>query len=155
MNKLFRLGFLFLVLGVIMMSCTLPSTPTVGPVATAVLLPAATPVPDRLPFEGMWMSDGDNPEIIVFTKDSMYRVQSDQTTDSAAREQFAKVVSFDLAANHISLRTQMIRVNGKKFGYDSPNFNVTYLIEGDTLRIGIGWDDQFASEADPLVYHRK
>ncbi|MFT3894015.1 MAG: hypothetical protein QM730_20490 [Anaerolineales bacterium] len=155
MTKRLQSGLLILVLGILLTGCSLPATPTTVPVATAVVLSPATPVPDRLPFEGMWMTEGENPEIIVFTNDSMYRVISDQTSDSAAREQFAKIVSYDLAANYISLRTQMIRVNGKKYGYDSPNFNVTYLMEGDALQIGIGWDDQFAIETEPLMYYRK
>jgi hypothetical protein len=155
MNKLLRFGFLLLVLGITLTGCSLPSTPTIVPVATTVIVSQATPAPDRLPFEGMWMTDGEEPEIIVFTRDSMYQVQSDQPTDMVAREHLSKIVSYDLAANHISLRTQMIRVNGKKVGYDSPNFTITYLIEGDTLRIGIGWEDQFATETEPLIYYRK
>jgi hypothetical protein len=155
MIKRIYTGLLILILGIMLTGCSLPSTPTTAPVATAVILTANTPVPDRLPFEGMWMTDGDDPEIIAVTKDSMYQVQSDQPTDMVAREHLSKIVSYDLAANHISLRTQMIRVNGKKFGYDSPNFTITYLIEGDTLRIGIGGEDQFTTEMSPLVYYRK
>jgi hypothetical protein len=40
-------------------------------------------------------------------------------------------------------------------GFDSPNFTITYLIDGDTLRIGTGWEGEFATDTDPLVYHRK
>jgi len=39
-------------------------------------------------------------------------------------------------------------------GFDSPNFTVTYVIENDTLRIGIGRDEKFASEVDSLVYYK-
>jgi hypothetical protein len=40
-------------------------------------------------------------------------------------------------------------------GFDAPNFTITYVIAGDTLRIGTSWDGEFATETDPLVYHRK
>ena len=65
------------------------------------------------------------------------------------------VLSYDLENNHVSLRTQWIRVAGAMRGFDAPNFNITYLVDGDTLRVGVGWDEEFAAETDPLVYHRK
>jgi hypothetical protein len=135
----------------------MPFSPTTAPVVTAASLPASTPARASLPFEGVWVSDGDTPEIIVFSKDSMYRVQSDQASESESysREQFADVVSYDAANNHISLRTQWIRINGAMHGFDSPNFNITYKVDGDTLQIGVGWDTEFATDVEPLVYHRK
>ena len=156
MNKLKQVR-LILVLAATLIACTLSSTPTVVPLATESSLPASTPAPERLPFEGMWVSEGDAPVIIVFTKDSMYKVEADQTNadQTYSREQFAKIVSYDPENNHISLLTQWIRVAGVMRGFDAPNFNITYLIDGDTLRVGLGWDEEFAAEADPLVYYRK
>jgi hypothetical protein len=155
MTKRLYTGLLFLALGILLTGCSLPSTPTAAPIATAVILSAATPVPDRLPFEGMWMTEGDAPKVIVFTKDSMYLAESEPGTETYSRERFATVNSYDPAVNHISLRTQWIRINGTMRGFDSPNFTITYLIEGDTLRIGMGWEDQFATETEPLIYYRK
>ena len=102
------------------------------------------------------MSEGEAPVILVFTKDSMYKVEADLTNPDQAyqREQFANILSYDLESNHISLRTQWIRVAGAMRGFDAPNFNITYLIDGDTLRVGLGWEE-FAAETDPLVYYRK
>jgi hypothetical protein len=159
MNRLLR--GLFLPLVIIISGCSLPATPTIvsspeeAAVATAVLLPAEAPISERLPFEGMWETDGDNPEIIVFTKDNMYLVQSDLGTENYSREKLAKIVSYELTSNHISLRTQWIRINGTMRGFDSPNFTVTYLVVGDTLRIGFGGEGQFEKETGPLVYYRK
>ena len=74
MNKLKQAG-LILILMTALMACTLSSTPTPAPVATESLPPVSTSISERLPFEGMWVSEGDVPEIIVFTKDSMYKVR--------------------------------------------------------------------------------
>jgi hypothetical protein len=94
--------------------------------------------------------------ILVFTKDSMYKVEADLSdpNQTYAREQFAKIVSYDLGTNHISLRTQWIRVAGAMRGFDAPNFNITYRVDGDTLWIGLGWEE-FAAETDSLAYYRK
>lgn len=152
-----KLAGLMLLALILLVACSLPSTPTAAPLATEASLPVSTPVPESLPFEGIWMSDGEVPELLIFTKNSMYRVQSDQASaaENYSREQFANVVSYDLANNHISLRTQWFRVNGTMRGFDAPNFNITYKIEEDTLQIGVGWDEEFATELEPLVYHRK
>jgi hypothetical protein len=151
--------FLWMVLGaaVIVLACTFSSTPTPALPATDNAVPAPAGTPERLPFEGMWVSEGDAPAIIVFTKDSMYWVESDQVSQDqvGARERFAKVVSYDLENNHITLLTQWIRVSGLMVGFDAPNFNITYQIDSETLRVGIGWGEEFAAEADPLVYYRK
>lgn len=146
-----------LIFAMILAACTLPSTPTPAPLAIESSPSAASATPERLPFEGMWVSQGEAPEIIVFTKESMYKMEPDQTNPNQpyTREQFASVVSYDLENNHISLRTQWIRASGRMSGFDAPNFTITYLIDGDTLRIGIGWEGEFATETDPLVYHRK
>jgi len=152
-----RKGCIALGFAMILIACTFSATPTVAPLATQNALPASPVAPERLPFEGMWMSEGDSPEIIVFTKDSMYKVEPDQTNPDQpyTREQFAKIVSYDLENNHISLRTQWIRAAGRMSGFDAPNFNITYLVDGDTLHVGVGWDEEFAADTDPLVYHRK
>jgi hypothetical protein len=138
-------------------ACNMPFRSTTVPVATAASLPASTRTSESLPFEGVWVSDGSTPEVIVFSKDSMYRMQSAQASESESysREQFADVVSYDTVNNHISLRTQWIRVNGAMSGFDAPNFNITYKVNGDTLQIGVGWDTEFTTDVDPLVYHRK
>jgi hypothetical protein len=156
MKSLNRAGSIILILGMTLVACTLSSTPTVAPPAIESPLPATT-VPERLPFEGMWVSEAESPAIIVFTKDSLYEVEPDQTNPDQpyTREQFAKVVSYDLANHHISLRTQWIRAAGHMSGFGDPNFTITYLIDGDTLRIGTGWEGEFATDTDPLVYHRK
>jgi hypothetical protein len=119
-----------------------------------------TDVSARLPFEGMWISTSQtdpklDSQIIVFTADSMYMTQNLGIASDQANEKFANIGSYDLENNHIILRTQWIRVNGMFAGFDSPNFSVTYVIENDTLRIGVGWEGEFASEVDPLVYYRK
>jgi len=119
-----------------------------------------TDVPERLPFEGMWISTSQtdpklDSQIIVFTAESMYMVQNLGIASDQANEKFANIVSYDLENNHIVLRTQWIRVNGMFAGFDAPNFTVTYVIENDTLRIGVGWEGEFASEIDSLVYYRK
>lgn len=154
--KTSKLAGLVVLILLTLVACNMPFSPTTAPVATASL-PASTPASVSLPFEGVWVSDGDMPEIIVFSKESMYRVQSDQASESESysREQFADVVSYDLANNHLSLRTQWIRINGAMSGFDAPNFNITYKIDGETLQIGVGWDSEFAVDVDPLVYHRK
>jgi len=156
MNKSKQVGNIVLVLAGLLTACTLSPTPTLIPVATESPLPALSPAPERLPFEGMWMSAGDEPVILVFSKDSMYKVEADLTHPDQAyqREQFANVLSYDLENNHISLRTQWMRVAGLMRGFDAPNFNITYLIDGDTLRVGLGWEE-FAAETDPLLYYRK
>ncbi len=119
-----------------------------------------TNTPEKLLFEGMWISTSQtdpkfDSQIIVFTADSMYMVQNLGIASDQANERFANIVSYDLENNHIVLRTQWIRVNGMFAGFDAPNFTVTYLIENDTLRIGIGWEGEFASEVDSVVYYRK
>ena len=119
-----------------------------------------TNAPEKLPFEGMWISTSQtNPkldsQIIVFTADSMYMVQNLGIANDQANEKFANIVSYDLENNHIVLRTQWIRVNGMFAGFDAPNFTVTYVIENDFLLIGIGWDAEFASEVDTMVYYRR
>ncbi len=156
MNKSKQIGSMILILAASLVACTLSSTLTPAPVVTEIAPPALDPASERLPFEGMWMSEGDTPVILVFTKDSMYKVESDLTNpdQTYSREQFAKIVSSDLENNHISLRTQWIRVAGAMRGFDAPNFTITYLIDGDTLRIGVGWEE-FAAETDLLVYYRK
>jgi len=157
MNISNRAGSIIFVLAIMLAACTLPSTPTVAPLATENPLSATPTAPERLPFEGMWLSEGDAPEIIVFTRDSMYKLEADQTNPDQpyTREQFAKIVSYDLEDNHISLRTQWIRASGRMSGFDAPNFTITYLIDSDTLRIGTGWEGEFATETDLLVYYRK
>ena len=119
-----------------------------------------TDVPEKLPFEGMWISTSQtdpklDSQIIVFTAESMYMTQNLGIASDQANEKFANIVSYDLENNHIVLRTQWIRVNGMFAGFDSPNFTITYVIENDTLRMGIGWEGEFASEVDTLVYYRK
>jgi hypothetical protein len=157
MNNSNRAGSIIFILAMLLAACTLPSTPTVAPLATENPLSATPAAPERLPFEGMWLSEGEAPEILVFTKDSMYRVETDQVNPDQpyTREQFAKIVSYDLENNHISLRTQWIRAAGRMSGFDAPNFTFTYRIDGDTLQIGTGWEGEFATETDPLVYYRK
>lgn len=152
-----NLAGIILIFAMILAACTLPSTPTVAPLAAEGSPPAAPVMSESLPFEGLWMTEGDAPEIIVFTKDSLYKVEADQTNPDQpyTREQFATIVSYDLANNHISLRTQWIRAAGRMSGFDAPNFTITYLIDGDTLRIGLGWEGEFATETDSWVYHRK
>ena len=117
-------------------------------------------ISEKLPFEGMWVSTSQtdpklDSQIIVFTADSMYMTQNLGIASDQANEKFADIVSYDLENNHIVLRTQWIRVNGMFAGFDSPNFTVTYVIENDTLRIGFGWEGEFTSEVDSLVYYKK
>ena len=119
-----------------------------------------TDTSQKPPFEGLWVStDQTDPkldaQIIVFTADSMYMTQNLGIASDQANEKFASIISYDLENNHIVLRTQWIRVNGMFAGFDSPNFTVTYVIENDTLRIGMGWEGEFASEVDATMYYRK
>lgn len=158
MNK-FKLALLSCLFLLLLVACSLPSTPTPTPVlltAEAPLL-VSPPAPETIPFEGIWMTDGETPEVLVFTKNSMYRVQADKASDTEnySREQFATIKSYNLANNHITLRTQWIRLNGAMHGFDSPNFTITYKIEGDTLQISIGWEEEFTMEFGPLIFHRK
>ncbi|HSK87223.1 MAG TPA: hypothetical protein VK880_02635, partial [Anaerolineales bacterium] len=101
MTKLKQAG-LILILMMMLTACTLSSTSTVIPPATESPLPVSIPTAEHLPFEGMWVSEGDAPEIIVFTGDSMYKVESDLAgaDQTYSREQFAKVVLYDLENNH-------------------------------------------------------
>ncbi len=145
--------FLLMVLNVLMVlsACTFSSmSDAVSPASPDAQLAA-------LPFEGIWVSEGDAPAIIVFTKDSMYWVESDQVSadQMGTRERFAEIVSYDLENSHITLLTKWIRVSGLMVGFDAPNFNITYSIEDDTLRVGVGWDGEFAVDADPVAYFRK
>lgn len=108
----------------------------------------------------MWISTNQtdpklDSQIIVFTADSMYMVQNLGIASDQANEKFSNIVSYDLENNHIVLRTQWIRVNGMFAGFDAPNFTVTYLIENNTLRIGVGWEGEFASKVDTMVYYRR
>ncbi len=157
MNKSKQIGSMILVLAVALVACTLSSTPTPAPVVTEIAPPTLDLASERLPFEGLWMSEGNAPVILVLTKDSMYKAEVDLTNPEQpyTREQFAKVVSYDLENSHISLRTQWIRVAGVMRGFDAPNFTITYLIDNDALQIGVGWDEEFAAGTDPLVYYRK
>ena len=151
----------------------LPSCSSVAPATTESPTPVViiqdcptfevcqeTDAPEKLPFEGLWVSTSQtdpklDSQIIVFTAESMYMTQNLGLASDQANEKFADIVSYDLENNHIVLRTQWIRVNGMFAGFDAPNFTVTYVVENDTLRIGFGWEGEFASEVDSMVYYRK
>ena len=117
-------------------------------------------ISEKLLFEGMWGSTSQtdpklDSQIIVFTAESMYMTQNLRIASDQANEKFANIISYDLDNNHIVLRTQWIRVNGMFAGFDSPNFTLTYVIENDSLRIGFGWDGEFANDMDTMVYYRR
>jgi len=169
MRRFLTLSIFILLLSSCSLAGPAVNAPTVEPPTPIVIIqecPAVdvcqeTDAPEKLPFEGMWVSTSQtdpklDSQIIVFTAESMYMVQTNIgiTTDQT-NEKFANIVSYDLENNHIVLRTQWIRVNGNFYGFDSPNFTVTYQIENDTLRIGVGWEGEFASEVDSMVYYRK
>jgi hypothetical protein len=136
------------------LACATSQPPSAPPAPASPVLAAAS---EHLPFEGMWISNpGDLKisQVIVLTKDSFYRVQPN-LAPGQTNEQFAEVLSSDLANNQIILHTKWIRVNGKTVGFDSPGFTITYRLEGDTLQIGIGWDGNFATELEPIIFTRK
>jgi hypothetical protein len=120
---------------------------------------------EPLPFEGLWISEVDNPnqtaQILVITQSNFYMLETyDQAAENlppAAREMFAEIRSYDLEKNQITLHIQWFRTNGVMGGFNSPTALVTYAVEGNTIRIGISRADDglFPESPDPRAYFRK
>ncbi|MBL8078079.1 MAG: hypothetical protein JNM55_08975 [Anaerolineales bacterium] len=147
MKKCFRIILLFIALTITTLAC---STSPFATSTTAPIPPESTE--QEPPFVGLWMRET---ETLVFTRTSLYRVTSNPELGQT-NEQFAEIISFDLLNNHITLRTRLIKVNGKSVGFDAPTYTLTYLITGDTLQIGRGTETEFTTELDPqLLYQQK
>jgi hypothetical protein len=88
---------------------------------------------------GMWMSEigeGATPdEVVVITDSSFYWLQAQE---QSVREEFSDIVSLDMASGHMQVRMRWIRINGQQMGFDSPTYNLSFVQEGDTLRISDG-----------------
>lgn len=143
MNKQFRVFIAIVVLAVMALACTVPST-------TATPTPAQTE-PLAAPFVGVWMSET---ETLAFTQKNLYRVQSNPETGQV-NEQFAEIIVNDPSTSHITLRIQWVRVNGISVGFDAPVYSLSYKVDGDVLQIGLGSESEFTTELSPTIYYRK
>jgi len=120
-----------------------------------------------LPFEGLWVSEGDNPsqayQVIVFTANSVYWVQTGNWANIASlegieggvREEFFEIRSYDLALNQMSLSKRWVRTGGFSGGFDSPEWLLSYSIEGDELRFALESTGEFPELIDAEPYVRK
>ncbi|TFH37849.1 MAG: hypothetical protein E4G99_01260 [Anaerolineales bacterium] len=145
-----------------------PASPTPMPaaaVATETAVQIAEPTP--LPFEGLWVTQGVDPahayQILVFTADSLYWVQTGNWANIASlegkegdiHEEFFEILSYDLALNHIRLRKLWVRNNGYSGGFDYNTGSLTYVIEADQLQMTLAASDEFPAEATSEPYFRK
>ncbi len=92
-----------------------------------------------MPIRGLWVSETVENElpdqVIMITDSSFYWLQAQEQT---VREEFSDIVSLDLVSGHIQVRMLWIRINGQQMGFDSPTYNLSFIQEGDTLRITDG-----------------
>ncbi len=92
-----------------------------------------------VPITGLWVSEtGENAlpdQVIMITDSSFYWLQAQEQT---VREEFSDIVSLDMASGHMQVRMRWIRINGQQMGFDSPTYNLSFIQEGDTLRINDG-----------------
>ena len=146
MKKYFQIIISICILLTAAIACNTSATATPETVSISPEVEA-----EDMPFAGLWMSET---ETLVFTKSSLYRVISNAEIGQA-NEQFAEIIAFDPLNNHITLRTQWIRVNGKSVGFDAPTYTLTYQINGDALQIGRGTETEFTTQLDPMIYQRK
>lgn len=120
---------------------------------------------EPLPFEGLWVSESDDPEqmgqILSISRDGFYALETYSPSAAdyppAAREMFAEIQSYDLAKNHITLRIQWVRTNGVMGGFNVPRALVTYAVEEDAIQIAISrtGDGQFPELVEFRQYFRK
>lgn len=93
----------------------------------------------NMPITGLWVNEtGDNAipdQFIMITDSSFYWLQVQEQT---VREEFSDIVSLDMASGHMQVRMRWIRINGQQMGFDSPTYNLSFVQEGDTLRITDG-----------------
>ncbi len=92
-----------------------------------------------MPITGLWVSEtGENvlpDQVIMITDSSFYWLQTQEQT---VREEFSDIVSVDMVSGHMQVRMRWIRINGQQMGFDSPTYNLSFVREGDTLRITDG-----------------
>lgn len=120
---------------------------------------------EPLPFEGLWVSESDDPEktgqILSISRDSFYALETYSPSAAdyppAAREMFAEIQSYDLENNHITLRIRWLRTNGVMGGSNVPTALVTYAIDEDAIQIAVSrsGEGQFPVEAGTRRYLRK
>jgi hypothetical protein len=120
---------------------------------------------EAFPFDGVWVSESDDPalqwQVLVITSTYFYKVETQKPASSdipeGVQEMFASIEAVDNDAQHIDLRIEGFRVNGRLVGFDFPIANVVYEVDGDVLKIGIArtGDGQYPPAPDDLAYYRK
>lgn len=138
-----RTGILICAVSGLLLACALtgalPSSaaPTrgIGPGSASSINLSQTP----LPFEGLWVSQDSN-QVIVLSGESFYWLQVGNwnSSDHDIHEEFADILSYDLAQGHLRVNTQWVRGNGQMVGFDAPTCDLTYVLDGNTLRINDG-----------------
>ena len=150
MNKQFYWISLALIMALVSCSSPTTATPEPNPVST----PAATPTSDyslELPFEGIWTSkDG---SVLILTADRFYWKFLQGEENEVVTENLAKILEYDVEAGHMLIYVDAVLLDSRPGGFDHPERNVVYRIEGDNLWIAFS-DDSYTEWIEELHFIR-
>ena len=115
-------------------------------IQTVIVEPTAEPAVEEFPFTGIWFEQ-DRSSMLVIKQDMLYLHEFEIN-----REVYARIDQVDLEAETIDVFVSGILMGGKQVGYDSPNIQIRYHVNGTVLEF-LGQHIDFAPDEDgPVIY---
>jgi hypothetical protein len=155
-----RTRFMILIglLALLATACAMPSPPPQPPpqpAPTNTEPPAVDPppvepteevAPEKMPFEGIWFQQ-DRSRMLVITPEMLYLHEFE-----ANREVYARIDQVDLDAETIDVFVTAIIMGGEPVGYDSPNKQISYHVNGIVMEFSGKSLDFVPDEEEPVIY---
>ena len=143
-SKRVKMVFIVVIMMVVTMACgLLGQSPGEAP---DLPQPTIELVSEKFPFEGIWFEQ-DRTSMLVITAEVVYLHEFD-----IEREVYARIDAVDLDAATIDVFVSGIFIGGMSMGYDSPNLQIRYHINGTALEFWGQHLDAAPDEEGPVIY---
>jgi hypothetical protein len=145
-QKTWSLVFIVISIG-ILCACSPPEPEIVEVTVMVESTPQAVAIDlPRPPFEGVWFSQ-DRSSILVIGEEYLYLHEFGPN-----REVYARIDSFDLEAGEIDVFVSAIIIGGQSMGYDTPQIQINYHINGTVMEFFGQHIDFSPDEEGPVIY---
>ncbi|MBT3241163.1 MAG: hypothetical protein HON98_08575 [Chloroflexi bacterium] len=139
----------FLTFGVILFSgiftaCSVPEPEMVE--VTVIVEPTSLPEITPPEFEGVWFSQ-DRSSMLVIGTEFLYLHEFGPN-----REVYARIDGIDLEEETIDVFVSAIIIGGRSVGYDSPNIQINYHLNGTMMEF-LGQHIDFAPDEEGPVFY--